>query len=72
MTNVFAVVGQQAADPCQLLLLGDDGRFYAYAPDGRLRPVDPTDGWRLDEDSVPPADEASGDRRPRVAVTGRA
>ena len=48
MTNVFAVIGQATADPSRLLLLGEDGRFYAYAPDGQPRPAEPGDGWRLD------------------------
>lgn len=30
---VFAVVGEHRADPARLLLLGDDGHFYAYAID---------------------------------------
>jgi hypothetical protein len=47
-TNVFAVVGQAVADPDRLLLLGEDGHFYAYAADGQPRPVNPTAGWRLD------------------------
>ncbi|MBA3414706.1 MAG: hypothetical protein H0U10_05725 [Chloroflexia bacterium] len=52
-TNVFAVVGQATADPGRLLLLGEDGRFYAYAADGRLRPADPEIGWRLDGGEPP-------------------
>ena len=56
MTNVFAVVGQAVADPGRLLLLGEDGRFYAYAADGQLRPADPEDGWRLDPPPVSSAD----------------
>ncbi len=48
-TNVFAVVGQATADPGRLLLLGEDGRFYAYAADGRLRSADLGAGWRLDD-----------------------
>jgi hypothetical protein len=59
MTNVFAVVGQHRAEPDRLLLLGDDGRYYAYTPDGQLTPADPADGWAIDDDD----DEASGERR---------
>ncbi len=51
-TNVFAVVGQAVADPDRLLLLGEDGHFYAYAADGQPRPVNPTAGWRLDGEGV--------------------
>ena len=53
MTNVFAVVGQHRAEPGRLLLLGDDGRFYAYAANGRLTAVEPNAAWLLDEDGRP-------------------
>lgn len=52
MTNVFAVVGQHRADPARLLLLGEDGRFYAYAADGRPTAVEPTTAWALDADTA--------------------
>lgn len=49
MTNVFAVVGEHRAEPDRLLLLGDDGRYYAFAADGRPAEVDPGDAWALDD-----------------------
>jgi hypothetical protein len=49
MTNVFAVIGQHRAEPDRLLLLGDDGRYYAYSPDGQLTLADPADGWAIDD-----------------------
>jgi len=49
MTNVFAVVGEHRAEPERLLLLGDDGRYYAFAADGRPAEVEPGDAWSLDD-----------------------
>ena len=50
MTTLFAVVGCHREDPDRLLLLGDDGRYYACHV-----PADPTglveardDEWALD------------------------
>jgi len=49
MTNVFAVVGEHRDEPHRLLLLGDDGQYYAY---GRMESqpteVEPTDEWEID------------------------
>ena len=53
MTNVFAVVGEHRAEPDRLLLLGDDGRYYAFAADGRPSAVEPTGAWRLDDGPLP-------------------
>lgn len=50
MTNVFAVVGEHRAAPDRLLLLGDDGRYYAFAADSRPTEVEPTGAWRLDDE----------------------
>ena len=52
MTNVFAVVGEHRAEPDRLLLLGDDGRYYAFAADGRPIEVEPSGVWRLDADTA--------------------
>ena len=52
MTNVFAVVGEHRAEPERLLLLGNDGRYYAYAADGPPTVVEPTGSWHLDEDHL--------------------
>ncbi len=50
MTNVFAVVGEHRLEPDRLLLLGDDGHYYAYAaPSGQPTEVDPSDEWKIDE-----------------------
>ncbi len=49
MTNVFVVVGQHEAEPNRLLLLGDDGRYYAYAADGQPTAIEPSGAWRLDD-----------------------
>ena len=72
MTNVFAVVGEHRAEPDRLLLLGEDGRYYAFAADGRPTEVEPTAAWRLDADAsaapaptVPPDGERQGLRRDR-------
>lgn len=49
MTNVFAVVGEHREEPTRLLLVGDDGRFYAYATDDTTpTEVDPSDEWAID------------------------
>ena len=65
MTNVFAVVGQHRAEPSRLLLLGDDGRYYAYAADGRPTAVEPSAAWILDAEGVsgePVAMQSTGAR----------
>lgn len=67
MTNVFAVVGEHRAEPERLLLLGDDGRYYAFAADGRPSAIEPTGAWRLDDGPPPatgsePPNAAAGDR----------
>jgi len=46
--NVFAVVGQHRDDPSRLLLLGEDGRYYAYAADHRPVQIALSDAWYLD------------------------
>jgi hypothetical protein len=59
MTNVFAVVGEHRAEPERLLLLGEDGRYYAFAAEGRPAAVEPSDAWRLDDGTSSP--EADGE-----------
>lgn len=71
MTNVFAVVGQATADPSHLLLLGEDGRFYAYAPDGQPRPADPGDGWRLDDEGTEDVADEETPARARMGLGSR-
>ena len=56
MTNVFAVFGEHRAEPERLLLLGDDGRYYAFAADGRPAEVEPGDAWSLDDAPDAPDD----------------
>ncbi|MDQ3045394.1 MAG: hypothetical protein M3R06_09655 [Chloroflexota bacterium] len=55
MTNVFAVVGEHRQQPGRLLLLGDDGRYYACAPSSPMQPVEinPSDDWTVDSDLLP-------------------
>ena len=54
MTNVFAVVGAHREQPDRLLLLGDDGHYYAYAaPGGQPTEVDPSEDWEFDGDRTP-------------------
>ena len=49
MTNVFAVVGEHRDEPTRLLLIGDDGRYYAYATDAAApTEVEPTGEWAID------------------------
>lgn len=46
---VFAVVGEHRANPDRLLLLGDDGRYYAYeTADGVPIAVELTPDWVVD------------------------
>jgi hypothetical protein len=49
VTIVFAVVGVHRHDPCRLLLLGADGRYYGQAlPDGQPVEVEPDEAWLID------------------------
>ena len=66
MTIVFAVVGQHRAEPGRLLLLGDDGRYYAYDAAGRLAFAQPSAAWVLDAGARPAAGATPGrpDHRP--------
>ena len=52
MTNVFAVVGEHRWEPGRLLLLGEDGRYYAYRANGAPVEVEPSAAWHLDEDAL--------------------
>lgn len=52
MTNVFAVVGEHRWEPGRLLLLGEDGRYYAYRADGAPMEVEPSAAWSLDEEAL--------------------
>ena len=74
MTNVFAVVGEHRAAPERLLLLGEDGRYYALAADGRPIEVEPSGAWCLDDGTAgePAAVTETGVRqRPRGHVRRR-
>ena len=54
VTNLFAVVGEHRQEPSRLLLIGDDGHYYAYgAADGQPVEVEPTDEWQLDPEAAP-------------------
>ena len=49
MTNVFAVIGEHRHEPTRLLLLGDDGQYYAYGTTrGEPTQVIPSDEWTID------------------------
>ena len=53
MTNIFAVVGEHRAEPSRLLLIGDDGHFYAYGKgEGQPTEVRPSEEWQLDPDAA--------------------
>ena len=55
MTNVFAVVGEHRAEPSRLLLLGDDGHYYAFASshaDDRPTEIEPSDEWEIDQEAL--------------------
>jgi len=50
----LAVVGESKDDPSQLLLLGEDGHYYAYSlPDGATRSVEPDDTWDVETSPEP-------------------
>ena len=54
MTNIFAVVGEHRAEPSRLLLIGDDGHFYAYGKgEGQPTEVQPSEEWQFDPDAAP-------------------
>ena len=54
MTNVFAVVGEHRDEPTRLLLLGEDGRYYACAADALVpNEVEQSDEWTIDAASDP-------------------
>ena len=49
-TTVFSVVGEHRREPDRLLLLGDDGRYYAFtAKLAQPTTVKATDEWRIDQ-----------------------
>jgi hypothetical protein len=58
VTNVFAVVGEHRREPGRLLLLGEDGRYYAYRADGAPMVVEPGAAWNLDDEAVAAAQRA--------------
>ncbi len=68
MTNLFAVVGEHRRQPDRLLLLGDDGRFYALTADGRPVEVQPSNVWRLDSDTTNREPGAEPPPRRRINV----
>jgi hypothetical protein len=45
-----AVVGEKKDDPDQLLLMGDNGEYYAYSiPDDTAAAVEPNEDWIVEE-----------------------
>ncbi len=72
MAVVFVAVGEHRADPDRLLLLGEDGRFYAHAlPDGTTTPVEPSEDWVIDE-HAPAAHGIAGTTPSLTAASSRA
>jgi hypothetical protein len=58
-TIAFRVVGERRDGSGHLLLLGDDGQYYAYAMDQcEVVPVEPDDSWRIDVSLAGDADSA--------------
>jgi hypothetical protein len=52
-TTIYSVIGEHRHEPHRLLLLGDDGHFYAFASNAtQPTVVEPTDEWQID----PPSD----------------
>ena len=49
-TTLFSVVGEHRKEPQRLLLLGDDGHFYAFTANlTKPTMVKPSDEWRIDQ-----------------------
>lgn len=47
--NELAVVGENKDDSSQLLVMSNDGTYYAYSlPDGNARIVEPDDHWSIE------------------------
>jgi hypothetical protein len=45
----FLVIGEHRDNPLQLLLLGADGRHYAYTlPAGDTTPIEPDEAWCIE------------------------
>lgn len=62
MTNVFTCIGSHRDDPDCLLLLGDDGAYYAYPePEEPPIPVEPSPDWV----TLPAAE---GEEEPAIAL----
>jgi hypothetical protein len=61
VTNIFTCIGSHRDDPDCLLLLGDDGAYYAYPePEEPPIPVEPSPEWialppPAGEDEIAPA-----------------
>ena len=45
-----AVIGERKDDPDQLLLLGENGSYYAYSiPTDTVAPIEPDENWKMEE-----------------------
>jgi hypothetical protein len=45
----FRVIGELTENPHHLLLVGDDGQYYAYdLVSGEILPLQPDDSWSVD------------------------
>ena len=44
-----AVIGERKDDPDQLLLLGENGAYYAYSiPTDSIAPIEPDESWAVE------------------------
>lgn len=58
MPNEFTLVGENAERTSELLVMGDDGKYYEYDPvHERFSPVEPDERWVLFPNAQEVADE---------------
>ena len=64
MPKQFAVIGEHDADPDRLLVVGEDGQYYAWelATDATV-PIEVDEEWTVDE-AVPDPTELLGEEAP--------
>jgi hypothetical protein len=50
----YEVIGELLSDPTQLLVVGDDGQFYALnLVDGQTKPAEISEDWHIDTCRLP-------------------
>jgi hypothetical protein len=65
-TTVYSVIGEHRLEPHRLLLLCDDGHYYAFAANAaRPTAVEPTEEWEIDPPANRPASLPVGEPDPR-------